>query len=102
MAAFEVGDRVVARVSAQGLKEGRYYTISHVQRARFGTVQYLIRRESDNAMLTIINGHIILGKVSVADCGHDYCCDYCCSRRSACSGCKSQACENEANDKRKE
>lgn len=64
MTAFNVGDRLVARMKAQGLELGSIYIVAevHEQPTMFGTfVTYFVKPEGEERLLTIGNGHMLLG-----------------------------------------
>lgn len=61
--AHKVGDTVVSNVDAQGLKKGQQYTVTGIERGKWGTVMYGVQPVTGGEQLWIGNGHLLLQSV---------------------------------------
>lgn len=62
-----VGDRVRARVDAQGLKRGATYVVrevAHDVRIGMDFVTYAVEHETTGARVAVGNGHLVLEEAS--------------------------------------
>jgi hypothetical protein len=65
MSTFQKGDKVVARIEAQGLKINTVYEVERVVDLPFGCVEYYVKTDGDPRVLGIANRHLLLNKALV-------------------------------------